>query len=89
MWMLGPDTVGGRKTEKWELTVTGPDGKSTNSYQWYDPLIEMNIREESGNGYFRELRNIRPGNQPDSLFTIPAGYKEVSMPQGFGEQQDR
>jgi hypothetical protein len=89
MRMLGPDTVGGRKAEKWELTMTGPDGKSTNSYQWYDPAIEMNIREESDNGYFRELRNIKLGKQPDSLFRVPAGYNEVTMPQGFGEQDER
>jgi hypothetical protein len=89
MWMLGSDTVGGRQAEKWELTMTGPDGKSTSSYQWYDPEIEMNIREESESGYFRELRNIKPGKQPDSLFKIPAGYDEVSMPQGFGKQEDR
>ncbi len=89
MWMLGPDTIGGRQAEKWELTVTGPDGKSTSSYQWYDPTIQMNIREEAGNGYFRELRNIKLGKQPDSLFKVPEGYKEVSMPQGFGEPESR
>ena len=89
MWMLGPDSVGGRQTEKWELTVTGPDGKSTSSYQWYDPAIKMNIREEAANGYFRELRNIKPGKQPDSLFKIPAGYKEVTMPQGAADQKNR
>ena len=89
MWMLGPDTVGGRQVEKWELTMTGPDGKSTSSYQWYDPAIEMNIREEAANGYFRELRNIKPGKQPDSLFEIPPGYKEVKMPQGTAGQESR
>jgi len=89
MRMLGPDSVEGRKVEKWELIVTGPDGKSSNSYQWYDPVIEMNIREESANGYFRELRNIRLGKQPDSLFSVPAGYKEITMPQGPGEQDSR
>jgi hypothetical protein len=89
MWMLGPDPVGGRQAEKWELTVTGPDGKSTSSYQWYDPAIKMNIREEAANGYFRELRNIKPGKQPDSLFKIPAGYKEVKMPQGAAGQENR
>jgi hypothetical protein len=89
MWMLGPDPVGGRQAEKWEMTVTGPDGKSTNSYQWYDPVINMNIREESANGYFRELRNIKQGKQPDSLFKVPAGYKEVTMPVGSADQENR
>ena len=86
MRMLGTESVGGRDTEKWELTMTGPDGKSSNSYQWYDPVIEMNIREENDNGYFRELRNIKLGTQPDSLFSVPAGFKEISLPQGFGKQ---
>jgi curved DNA-binding protein CbpA len=89
MRMVGPDSVGGRKTEKWELIVTGPDGKSSSSYQWYDPVIKMNIREEGANGYFRELRNIRLGKQPDSLFKVPAGYKEITMPQELEEQGDR
>jgi hypothetical protein len=89
MWMLGPETIAGRETEKWELTVTGPDGKTNTSYQWYDPVIQMNIREEGANGYYRELRNIRIGSQPDSLFKVPAGYNEVSMPEGFGEQDSR
>jgi hypothetical protein len=89
MRMLGPDSVGGRKAEKWELTMTGPDGKSSTSYQWYDPVIEMNIREESDNGYFRELQNIKVGKQPDSLFKVPSGYDEVSMPQGTGDAGDR
>jgi hypothetical protein len=89
MWMLGPDPVGGRQAEKWELTVTGPDGKSSSSYQWYDPAIKMNIREEAPNGYFRELRNIKPGKQPDSLFKVPAGYKEVTMPQGPTDMENR
>ncbi|HYQ73366.1 MAG TPA: DUF4412 domain-containing protein [Gammaproteobacteria bacterium] len=88
MRMLGPEKVGGRDTEKWEMTMTGPDGKSSNSYQWYDPVIEMNIREEGGNGYYRELRNIRIGEQPDSLFRVPEGYHEMSMPQGFGGQDN-
>ena len=89
MWMLGPETIAGRETEKWELTVTGPDGKSTTSYQWYDPAIQMNIREEGANGYYRELRNVRIGNQPESLFKVPAGYEEVSMPQGAGGHDSR
>jgi len=89
MRMVGPDSVGGRKVEKWEMIMTGPDGKSSTSYQWYDPVIDMNIREEGANGYFRELRNIRLGKQPDSLFSVPAGYKEITMPQGFGEQGSR
>jgi len=89
MRMLGPESIGGRNTEKWELTASSPDGKSSISYQWYDPEINMNIREEGDSGFFRELRNVRTGKQPDTLFRVPAGYNEVSLPQGPGEQDYR
>jgi len=80
MRMLGEEKVAGRKAEKWELTAVGPDGKSSTSFQWYDPELKMNIREEADNGAFRELRNIRTGSQSEELFRVPAGYEEISMP---------
>ena len=89
MRMVGKETVNGRSTEKWELTAKGPDGNSMVSYQWYDPEIDMNIREEAAGGYTRDIRNIKVGPQPKELFSVPAGYTETSMPQGMGQDQQR
>jgi hypothetical protein len=82
MQLVGREMLNGRPTEKWEMTATRPGGQSQVSYQWYDPFIKMNIREEQAGGFVREFQNIKIGKQPATLFTIPAGYKEVSMPQG-------
>jgi hypothetical protein len=57
------------------------------SHQWYDPEINMNIREEMAGGYTRDIVNIKVGPQPKDLFGIPAGYTETSMPQGAGQEQ--
>lgn len=84
---VGRETVNGRDTEKWEMTVTDTGGKSSKGYQWYDPVLKMNVREEQPGGYRRELRNIRTGVQPPSLFTVPPDYSEVS-PQPY-DVEDR
>ena len=77
----GTEEVSGRKTEKWEMTTTSPDGESQVSYQWFDPELNMNIREYNAGGFKREMRNIKTGKQPATLFTVPAGYEEITMPQ--------
>jgi len=81
---MGRETINGRDAEKWEMTVTGLDGKSSKAYQWYDPVLKMNVREEQPGGYRRELGNIQIGIQPPSLFTIPPDYSELS-PQPYND----
>ena len=78
----GTETVNQRKTEKWEISMTGPDGSSRVSYQWYDPELAVNVREEQPGVYTRNLTDIKPGPQPASLFDVPAGFSEVTAGQG-------
>jgi hypothetical protein len=81
MHLLGSETLNGRTVEKWEMKATRPGGQSSVAYQWFDPELNMNIREEQPGGFVSELRNIRIGKQPADLFTVPPGYKMMSMPQ--------
>jgi hypothetical protein len=85
MRMIGRETLNGRNTEKWEMTMTRPGGQKYVVYQWYDPGLKMNIREERPGGFVSEFHNIKIGKQPSDLFTVPADYKEVSVPQGEGQ----
>ena len=62
------------------VVTTGPGGQTQVSYQWFDPELNTNIREEGPGGFMREMRNIKTGKQPVKLFTVPAGYEEISMP---------
>ena len=82
MRVLGMETVNQRKTEKWELTYTGPDGNKRVSYQWYDPVLGTNVRDEQPGVYVRELFEVRPGPQPASLFVVPRDYTEIKTGQG-------
>jgi hypothetical protein len=82
--MLGIEQINGRKAEKWEMTTQYPNGQTMVSYQWYDPALQMIISEEQPGGFKRDLVNIKQQPQPASLFSVPAGYKEASMPQGGG-----
>ena len=78
----GPETLAGRQTEKWRIDMTGPDGQTMSTFEWYDPELEMSIKQEFPGGMVSEVKNIRLGPQPDHLFSIPAGYERVSVPQG-------
>ena len=79
--LKGDERLHGRATERWEKKTTPPDGESKQSIQWYDPELQIAIREELSGGYFRELRDIRVAPQPDYLFTVPANYQRVTPEQ--------
>jgi hypothetical protein len=83
--LLGSEKLAGRSVEKWEMTEQRADGESRTSAQWYDPELKMNLREEHPGGFSRELTNIKLGVQPADLFSVPAGYSEITMPQGGGQ----
>lgn len=77
MELVGTEKINGRKTEKWKMTASRPGNADQITWQWYDPEIRMNIREELPGGALREIRNIRIAPQPAELFTVPEGYKEL------------
>ena len=82
MKLIGKETLDGRETEKWEMKATRPGGQSSVSYQWFDPQLKINIRQEMPGGFISELRNIKVGTQPADLFIVPPGYKMMSIPEG-------
>jgi hypothetical protein len=75
--MLKKEKINGRNTEKWQRTLSRPDGKSTTSYQWYDPGLKIAIKEELPGGYVRELKNIVVSKQSGDLFSVPEGYTKI------------
>ena len=70
----GSETVNGRSTVKYE----GTNSKGEASQVWLDPKLRFPVKWQgkSGTG---ELRNIQEGDQPASLFAIPAGYTKMDM----------
>ena len=80
--LVGSEALGNRQTEKWEISMTGPDGQTVSTFEWYDPELEMAIKQEFPGGMVSEMTNVRVGPQPDQLFGVPAGYERISTPQG-------
>jgi hypothetical protein len=81
--IVGEETLNGRAVEKWEMVATMPGQQPTKTFQWYDPALELAVRQEFPGGFVSELKDLRVGEQPDHLFTIPAGYERMSMPKGM------
>ncbi len=50
--------------------------------RWFDPELNLAIREEFPGGFVREMKNIKLAPQDASLFEVPAGYKKIALPQG-------
>ncbi len=85
--LVGSEVRGGREVEKWEMISSAPNQSEQRAFQWYDPKLEIAIRQEFPGGYVQELIDIEEGEQPPYLFNIPAGYQRVSLPQ-VGEQPE-
>jgi hypothetical protein len=80
---VSEEELEGRKVEKWEMVATMPNQPETRTFQWFDPELNLAIKQEFPGGMVSELTNIRVGAQPDELFNIPAGYERMTAPQGM------
>ena len=74
---LGSESVGGRPAQKWAVTSNDPNDKP--STVWVDDKLHVLSRSQDDGGGAMEMRNVREGAPPDSLFTPPASYKKISM----------
>ncbi len=74
---VGSETVNGRSTVKYQASSS----QSQTEYIWIDTSLKYMVKSEDGKGQGMELRNIKEGAQPASLFEIPAGYQKADMSQ--------
>ncbi|MCP4661277.1 MAG: DUF4412 domain-containing protein [bacterium] len=93
---LGTETVNGFPCRKVRITtnveVMGMRHEGT-AVVWTTPALPMPIRSETEDGAVSELREIKPGAQPEELFEIPEGYEKTEMGMfdlfAGGESQER
>ncbi|MEE8574176.1 MAG: DUF4412 domain-containing protein, partial [Thermodesulfobacteriota bacterium] len=88
---LGKETINGMKTTKSKVTSVDGRGVSSEGIMWMtgDGIVvryEMRAKGAGGAGasapapMVMELKNLKIGKQPASLFEIPAGYQKFTMP---------
>lgn len=75
--MLAVEELNGRQVEKWEMTVSQNNQSPQSSARWFDPELNLAIKEVNAAGYVRELKNIAIGIQHPVLFTIPDYFKKI------------
>jgi len=77
--LMGTALVGGRKTEKYEVTVER-DGKREILYQWVAPDIKFAMKTASADGQWESVyASVKIEPQKPELFELPAGYTKVPM----------
>ena len=82
--VVGREEVNGFDTTKYKVIYEGPDGKY-GGFTWFtdDNIAVKSFAVSETNGErsrFRyEVQKLERGDQPDSLFVIPDGYRKFSM----------
>jgi len=82
--IVGPETVNGMETTKYESIYETSDGKF-GGFTWYTKdniavkgFLVHQTRGEKQRVKF-EFTNLERGDQPDSMFEIPKGYQKLNM----------
>ena len=83
----GPETLNGRNAEKWEISQS-MQGQTLLTRVWVDTKLHVWTKVEVMAGATlvssNELQDIQEGSQPASLFVIPAGFREMTVPRRGG-----
>lgn len=76
MVYIGDEVFAGRQVERWRAIQQSGQAVLENE-QWYDPQLNIAIRQLAKDGSYKELRNIKLGPQASNLFTLPEGYQKA------------
>jgi hypothetical protein len=77
---VGSETIDGHPTIKYLVTRKLGSGQHQ-VYSWWATDMNFPIKTAAVDGsWSQEYKNIKFGEQPDSLFEVPAGYTKFQMP---------
>lgn len=77
----GTAVVNGRKTDKYETTGADLEAPVT---EYWDPELQVIIKEQAGNRTTSELRDIKVGGVSVSM-QVPAGWRKLTEEQYFAK----
>ncbi len=78
----------GRKVHKLDMYAYSTSGKETHGVQWYDNKLNIVIKQQYGNNYIDELKNIKPGKIKQAMFVIPETYKRYKKTMLTAQKND-
>lgn len=78
---VGKEKVSGILCDKYKITFKITErAKPSTLYQWLSS-DKIPVKSAAADGsWYTQLKNIKRGKQPASLFELPAGYKKFVMP---------
>lgn len=74
---VGVDIISGRKATHWRVVAENRRGSKTLWEYWNDVTLHICLRAERAGDIVYEVTNIRDGRQPNEMFEIPRGFREV------------
>lgn len=75
---IGNESVNGIKADKYKITYKA-GGRIDSMLQWIASDMDMPVKTASVDGkWSMELKNVKFGSQPNSLFEVPKGYKKFA-----------
>ena len=75
--ILDDQEINGRQVRRVDMNAIDPDGNSVRATQWYDPELDIVVRQQADDGAIDELRNIKLETVSAEMFAIPEGYRTV------------
>ncbi len=75
--ILDDQEVNGRQVRRVDMNAIDSDGNSVRATQWYDPVLDIVVRQQADDGAIDELRNIKIETINAEMFAIPEGYRTV------------
>jgi hypothetical protein len=79
--VVGTQTMDGRPTTLYEVTVITPDTERETYYQWLATDINFPLRlTKKDADWTVEYRHVRMGPTSDFLFQLPHGYGPLDLP---------
>jgi hypothetical protein len=76
---IGVEMLNGRTADRYEVKES-LGGQPYNMNLWIDSRLHIVLKMEMPRGMLYELRDLREGPQPASLFELPADYQKLIMP---------
>ena len=75
--ILDDQEINGRQVRRVDMNAIDSDGNSVRATQWYDPVLDIVVRQQADDGLIDELRNIKLETIKAEMFAIPEGYRTV------------
>lgn len=76
--LIGQETIDGKATNKYSVVYT-LNNRQEKVLVWVTTDSNIPIKSQASDGsWTMEYKNLNIGKQPDSLFEIPPGYKNLS-----------